>query len=551
MTEEKRKDFNRGMKALEDIVLFRYMEAALAIMEYVDISEVLLEPMITVIKCESEMERMTLREEVVPEWLTQEYDKARKEVEEFEKKKEEVRAHNEYVRKNRHKILKKFINEFVGKANEFKQTINVAEEIDSFQLSRACNLLGLVYELISELIWDLDNCSTPESETFFQQSVIWYKKAGFVFSDSSSDGFSDSLNAITHLAEYIIEGKWHPTDKDRKDIDSLFGKALAVYNKMASGERQKIYRAFAKYYSDRNDFIKAKEYYEMGKQDGLDCESELEAVDLALGVANTKNNAMQRFIQQITFCGDLAVSVQKKLKKEFGGSWKALQAGTRECLITGFATYILLYKNCYAAGIEDMDYSSVIVPVMKACEIEFSRFFFDRFLEWLQVNKVPAERFDPGKCDFVEYEIKPEDFEFVSSKEGFDYYRVQHTPNGIRYVAKEKKGVFGIGKLKYWIRGNDRLSISDPPKANPIFVDYLDELFSPEAFGVEHRRQEIEEYLLTLTQMLSYLAGRIRNPAAHNDTMPFWKANYCCNVVVMVDRVLQKFIAKIKPEYLE
>lgn len=385
---------------------------------------------------------------------------------------------------------------------------------------------------------------SPNFKDHVAQAVKWYKKAGNVLPFSNS-----SLGATVNLAVLIINKDWIPKNNERKTIESIFGNALK-YVGSSGAERKLFYLALAQYFESLNDLIKVREYYEMGKRVGLDCESELEAIDSALGIANAKTNAMQRFIQRITFCSNLADSVIRKLKNSFGSEWNKLQKSSKECLTTGFLIYILLYKNFYAEGQTDMDYSSVIIPVMKAVEIEFSRIFFDRFMTWLQENEIPPERFAPGKCDLVEYEVKPEDYEYVESKDVYDYYRVSKQKKAIRYVVADKKGVFGIGKLKYWIVDNKQDPFNQSVSVNSIFIDYLDELFLPDAVGIGNRRQEIEEYLLTLTQKLSYLAGRIRNPAAHSDTMPFWKANYCCNVVVMVDRVLQNFIAKIKPEYL-
>ena len=430
-----------------------------------------------------------------------------------------------------------------------QRVLKLCSKNDADELAKGYCIIGDTYDVMSMMELSLDGLNEKKYE-YINEAIEWFKRASLVLMCNSEY----KRWAVWQLASSVVVDDWCPSPKDR-DVQIIFQNAL-VDPALDSHTRQWVLAASAKCYQINDDLIKAKEFYEEAKRigaeckEGLDCESELEAIDLALGVANAKTNAMQRFIHRITFCSDLAGSVTRKLKNTFGNTWGKLQKSTKECLTTGFLTYILLYKNFYAEGHTDMDYSSVIIPVMKALEIEFSRIFFECFLTWLKANDIPPDRFYPEKCELVEYRVKPGDYEYVETKQGYDYYRLKETDKQIQYVANDKKGVFGIGKLKYWVLDYNWDSFNRSPSVNPVFVDFFNEIFLPEAFKTSSRKTMIETYLLELTQKLSYLAGRVRNPAAHSDTMPFWKANYCCNVVVMVDRVLQNFIAKIKPEYL-
>ena len=434
--------------------------------------------------------------------------------------------------------VESFYKEYVENINkgisQLKKFLKQCEPNDIDLFSSIYIEISWHYELIAREADSVFGAYSKAYNDSIGQSIQWLKRAWNSFSD---------IRAVACLARIIITGIWLPCAKDTKEIINLLDAGLQLAK--SDDDKQVIYHALAKVYRNRSNYIKAKDYYEKGRQYGLECKSEIQAIDLALGIATSEDNAMQRFIDGIDDSEDLLDSVEAKLKTEFGVCWGKLQEGTQKCLITGVISYVLLYKNINKRNISVLDYSSVIMPVMKACEIEFGKIFFDSFVKWLKEHCIPPETFNPWRCGFVEYQAKLEDFEYIDSKEGYDFFKVESKKNIIQYVSNDRNGVFGLGKLWYWITDYKKQTSNDTVSINPKVIDYLDDVFFDNFFGNE-RRQEIEVYVLELAQKLSFLARELRNPAAHNNTMPFWKATYCFNVVILVDKILQSFISKIK-----
>ena len=412
------------------------------------------------------------------------------------------------------------------------------------------------------------------------EAVKWYRKA-------AEQGDVKAQNNLGYCYSKGIG-----IEQDGKKALDLFNTALRTLR--TQGEKDDelsgdIYQSIASLYDENlpyckgvyKDNFKAKEYYEKAVGCGNDCKTDLKTLEALMKIDDSEANRMGEFVKEIesnrTELKSLYGVVEERLKKEFGVVWNKLQKATRECLITGCITYVSLVST----GEENymhMDFSSAIVPMTKACEIEFGRIFFDKFLAYLQKNSIPPTEFDPEKQKFVVDDgNKPEEY---GSDEKYIYYRMDKVvdKDAYSYVALDKTGVFTLGGIDKYA-GINKSPCSEPAmqkaeykygrngieenkratqyqryrtviNVDKHFLAFMDGVFANDAFSDGNREENMKKYLYSLSTRVRDMAFKLRNPSSHTIVMPFWKALYCANMVIMVDRILSDFISKLKPEYV-
>ena len=387
------------------------------------------------------------------------------------------------------------------------------------------------------------------------------------------------------LAELYKDG--NGVLQDGKKAISLYRKVLD--DKSLSWLFDDVYEHLAQMYDENYPFckgiykdnFKAKEYYEKAIENGADCKSDLKTLETLMHIDDSEANRMGEFVKEIAQKNipltSLYAVVEERLKQEFGAVWDRLQSGTKECLITGCISYVALISTG-EENYKNMDFSSAILPMVKACEIELGRIFFDKFLEYLQKNNIPPTEFDPEMQKFVvedKVNNKPEEY---NSDEKYIYYRVEKSEGSgsFNYVSPDKTGVFTLGGIdKYagiskgpmpepimqtakFTFGKNGAEVERKPAygktkivitVNKHVLAFMNEVFTEDAFPGDDRGEQIKKYLYSLSTRVRDMAFKLRNPSSHTGVMPFWKALYCANMVIMVDRILFDFVSKLKPEY--
>ncbi len=330
------------------------------------------------------------------------------------------------------------------------------------------------------------------------------------------------------------------------------------------------------------DNFKAKEYYEKAIENDYSCESELNTLNIRLNINDAKSNRMGEFVKEIQ-SQNLPLNmrysaVENRLKSEFNNVWNKLSQNTRNCLITGCLSYIL-FVEVGGESNQGIDFSTAISPMMKACEIEFGRIFLDHFLDYVKKHHISPTEFDYTTQHFVVCNQEQNELTQSSSRESDIYnYRDKNTKKRTySYVSKDKVGVFTLGSIdkyagicrksimenstdfikSHCTNGNQPvLNVSRNLKqknvisVDPHFLAFFDEIFTKDAFPGADRTEQIKRYLFSFSKRVRDMTFRLRNPSSHTEVMPYWKALYCANMVIMVDRLLYDFVSKIKPEYL-
>ncbi len=347
---------------------------------------------------------------------------------------------------------------------------------------------------------------------------LWCKYClGKIYLDDETYG-EQFEKAKALFEEIVVDAEKHK-DEDEEYYSCYLGKA---YYYLAS-----FYKDDSK--GQRQDTARALEYYYKAQDNGKECLSEI------ISLEGNIEQGMAAVLQNVAIKNVLTKSgykkVLKRLEKEFGELWNCMKKEGRDEIITGFISYALLDNVANEYGI-NVDYSSSIVPMAKACEIEFSRIFQEGFISYLEKEKVAPE-------DLL-YGIKPPEI-------------VVETDCGYKYIDKIKtaKSVKGytLGGLKNYVR----LPLNPAGWRHPVYekmLTYLNMVFKEDVF-VENRKQKICEYLQEFADKTETFAKTYRNPAAHTALMSSTKALECGNKMIMVEKLLIEFLSKIKREYLE
>ena len=80
---------------------------------------------------------------------------------------------------------------------------------------------------------------------------------------------------------------------------------------------------------------------------------------------------------------------------------------------------------------------------------------------------------------------------------------------------------------------------------------YLKTITKEGAFGKVDGERAMTDYLFYLSDTVGTLAERFRNPAAHDVVMSRNHAEICGNYLIKVQKLIGKFLEKLKPEVIK
>lgn len=420
-------------------------------------------------------------------------------------------------------------------------------------------------------------------EQSYEQAIYWLKKAsnqGDVLSTSRLAFLlytmpnPDYKNAKAQFEKYISSA---PKDEPKYISLSLY--CLATYYT----ENDKDNGRYINYFKAKELLEQSIEYC---KKSGEDPDSDLiallETVNHMLNIDNGNNNKMGLFVKDIIEKNipvkDLFSEVEKVLKDKFKDLYELIKPYSVTCLTTALLAYISL-ANVGEENYDKLDFSSVISPMTKMCEIELGRVFHHGFMKYLKDNNIPATEFDPELQKFVVEKknsvpplVKLDNSELnqenVNTTE-YDYYkRKKYNPDSvIKYIPDSQFGGFTLGGIQKYLNirqinkpipgvgftDKNGKSVSFTEKRIEMDVhllDYFDLIFKNELFKGNNRRELIKKYLYRFSQKVKNIAFELRNPSSHTQVMPYWKAIYCGNILFMKDNFIVDFLSKVKPEYL-
>lgn len=313
-----------------------------------------------------------------------------------------------------------------------------------------------------------------------------------------------------------------------KDID----KALEWYKKSAnhptlhSGEA--AYKAAFIYY-DKKDYKNAKEYFEKAQDAGYNCGYALEMVNAELGInLSAKENLMRQYAEELILKklpnDKLYDRIMKDIETEFGSCWSLAQKETKRFVVTG----VLIYVSLYELGPEiygNLDFSVSISQMFKALERELLEHLYSGYIRYLQEKKIDPKEFNINR-------------KFLK----------RISKNEVEYKSPEDTSHFSLGSIDY-IVGRERDTRSNNVQAWKIdnhMLEYLKTIFDWNRFNEGDIDREITHYIVSLCQDVNAMTDAYRNPASHSTVMKCAKAERCGNYLIKVQKLLIKFLEKIK-----
>lgn len=267
------------------------------------------------------------------------------------------------------------------------------------------------------------------------------------------------------------------------------------------------------------DMELAKKHYISAYEYGFNCDYAIDTVSSELG-DRIGESSMQKYAESIKKLNlsdeKLAIRINKDLISDFGSTWEKLSDNSRRSLATAMETYVHIYcKGPHKYG--NYDFSGVVGGMCRALEIELERCLYTGYIKYLKENDVSPNSFE-GKRSFLK----------------------RISANDCAY--DEKTSNFTLGAIYSTIgEGKKSVDILDSS-----MIDYLDFALKKDAFNEGERRVAITNFILSLADSVYTIAEQHRNAAAHTEVIKCRRAEICGDYIIKVQKILCKFVEKIK-----
>jgi TPR repeat protein len=345
---------------------------------------------------------------------------------------------------------------------------------------------------------------------------------------SAEEGYVPALYAYASL----LEGNDH--DKE----------AFRWYLKGAEAFQSKCLEKVGVFYlfglgGVKSDLSKAREYLEKAEQHGdKSALIYLFALGKNKGETNARN-AMALYFSSFNWMGqnqaDQYAKIQNDLSSELSPLWSHLAKNAQIALISGMINYVN-YKAMEKRGLE-MDFSQVSNPLSKAVEIEVSILFYQGFLRYLQKKNIPLDSYAKRKSFFVCG--NPQKAIVLADPKNLDLFTLGLFKPliGQKEIILSRNNPFFEGIMEEGIVVENSGSQIEIVTFDQNFLDYCQETFVQNILK-PWRREEIEEYLFSLSDYLDFLRTRYRNKGAHKAILDSFEAEACGNLVLFVQKLL-------------
>ena len=270
------------------------------------------------------------------------------------------------------------------------------------------------------------------------------------------------------------------------------------------------------------NYYTAKKYYEIANYNN-EFDADLANINSRLGI-RIDQNRMQKLAEDVLANRpqptgrEIYAHVIEDLSAEFGEYWMRLPESSRQDLVSGCHVYIMLH-SLGEDLCKEIDFSSAIIPIVKACEIVFRRYISSGYYDYLINNGINVTEL-PSEHPFIRYD------RYARKVAYKDREKIEFTLGAIKYVIDLKNGPNGLKII------------------NKHFIDYACGLFGVDKAN-RSMRNKVESYFVKLANQMNQFTFNVRNPAAHSDIMPIWQAEICGNEIIKVRKVLKEFMEHI------
>lgn len=414
-------------------------------------------------------------------------------------------------------------------------------------------------------------------------TVFNFEKALAYFEEGAA---LDDGDALTNLALFYARGKYAPRDKEKalgyyrkafKTSNSEARKNYAIefelgeiveqdfhkarerfeeYIKYGHGDDYTILAKLGYYYyfgrGGEKSLEKAKEYFEDAIYFGYQSTRTLEVIKRELGEEVDEENSIKHTLEKVTLekfiHEDFNIHIKNIVETEFAAAWKVLQDNTKIFVLDA----VRLYTINRLLPMPEQDYSSTVVAIGKALELELKKYFYLYYLAYIIKFKVPFSKVDPSSNS---------QSILLQTVKGKTRYR-KYTPyrftlGSFQYVTgnavtKSRLDSSLTTKKRSELSSTDKTVLAQETVTHEKYhiyeamVDYAKYLFKDEMTVLE-----IKKYLTYLAEEIDFINENLRNPSAHTETMSQFKAELAINLVIKVEKILVHLINRIDNKRLE
>lgn len=212
-------------------------------------------------------------------------------------------------------------------------------------------------------------------------------------------------------------------------------------------------------------------------------------------------------------------------------AWNSFQNETRSCLLTAVSCfYYLLHASDETRNM--LDFSCVIVPLMKCIEYELRIRFYNKYIDYLRSKYTPVHFFRINGIENEDNETKKRGKIIIQGRGGFRYSDYVRYPNN-----------YTLGSFSYSVGFLDTYhkTLSAPGCADRTMLDYCrDELFRER----NCEEQKIQDWLYNLAINIHDLSDE-RNTSAHGGSVKtVFSATEALNELVLIEKILIDLVEK-------
>ena len=353
---------------------------------------------------------------------------------------------------------------------------------------------------------------------------INYEKAISLYEEAANKNY---YAAISNLGNCYYYGTG--VDQDYEEAYKLYMKSIELKPNLSKSYYNVGYLYYYGNYVNK-DITKAKEYFELAKNNNVNSLYAIEMCDRLLGEEDY-NNLARKFIENLNE-DNFIEQINTFVNNNF----------TSKYVTDDFKTCIFMclfnYYNCYK--IKDnkqvtIDYSCLLSELFKALEITIRKYLIKDFYEYITSN------------------LKPES---ITNK-----YYLQNVNGEYSFVSKKKIDKFTLGSLKEALgikeiplRTIDNHDVAYQYDDNSDILDAIDltmfkfikeKVFNKNKFG-GNVNAEMVDFIIDLYSVISSLVDELRNNSIHSDIISLEQAEQAINYLLFTKKLLVKFYQNMK-----
>jgi len=287
-------------------------------------------------------------------------------------------------------------------------------------------------------------------------------------------------------------------------------------------------------------------------------------IDRALSQTENTTSFSELFDKFTPAIQPIAKDIRKSVDQYFsfyftknGIKWSNFTKNARIALVTGLTTHVLLHKGNY-------DYTSSILPMLKAVEIEVSEIFYYRYLDYLNEIKANPKQFINLKNEKAADQTLLIESNF---KQNVSQYRLRTRQTAANFNLGSLVHLVGLAtsrfqsnianadtvtKIESISTARDHFTIDSNFKntseitalkqfvkvqeLHPAFLEYC-QLSLFKQTKILNQKDIITQYLERLVEDIHYLKEKYRNQAAHKNIVSFLTANEAIEDILKVREI--------------